>query len=265
MHSHLFLLLLALLGATSVSAHDILANVKRFYDALKANGSCANELATGFYAKDNGPNTFSYCGDHLSDFGVVYTKGAGSAFADMDVDCDGVQHGPGDDGRCASSSDTQSVTSFQSIIAGYNKGITDLNAFVHPYVVFGNQGSMPGWKTFDPQQYGIEPLSIIAVVCNQQLIYGIWSDENGDDGDKPMIGEASISMATACFGTSVNGNSGHDDTDVLYLAFPGAEAVPGADGADWGATSWQAFESWPGRCLGAKCSTGDDLSARMPG
>src|SRR5689334_17063246 len=58
-----------------------------------------------------------------------------------------------------------------------------------------------------------------------------------------MVGEASISMATACFGTSMNGNNGHDENDVLYIAFPGADAVPGANGANWGATSWQSFES----------------------
>ena len=50
-----------------------------------------------------------------------------------------------------------------------------------------------------------------------------------------MVGEASIAMATACFGTSMNGNNGHDETDVLYIAFPGADAVPGSSGADWGA------------------------------
>ncbi len=76
-----------------------------------------------------------------------------------------------------------------------------------------------------------------------QKIYGIWGDENGDDGDKPMVGEASISLATACFGTSMTGDNGHDDTDVLYIAFPGTDAVPGASGANWGATSWSAFET----------------------
>ncbi len=111
--------------------------------------------------------------------------------------------------------------------------------------------------------------------------YSIWGDENGDGGSKPMVGEASISMATACFGTSMNGNNGHDETDVLYIAFPGSEALPGANGANWAATSWSAFEnsietlgnkliqsigggssscSWPGHCEGASCSTNDDCS-----
>ncbi|KAK4153023.1 glycoside hydrolase [Chaetomidium leptoderma] len=293
---HNRVLLSALVGAASVSARDTPAHVQSFYDALKAKGACSNKLATGFYAKDEGPNTFAYCGDHLVDNNVIYIKGAGSSLADMDIDCDGEQNGRGDDGRCKSSSDTQSITSFQHTIKGYKKGINDLNSYVHPYVVFGNEGFKKGWKTFDPREYGVEPLSIIAVVCpNKQTFFGIWGDTNGDDGDKPMVGEASISMATACFGTSMNGNNGHDENDVLYLAFPGPDAVPGANGAQWGATSWQAFEasietlgnklleriigsssgggggggtdptkpppdecSWAGHCEGAKC-TGDDL------
>lgn len=58
-----------------------------------------------------------------------------------------------------------------------------------------------------------------------------------------MVGEASISLATACFGTSVNGNSGHDENDVLFIAFPGSDAVPGADGADWAAQNYDDFEA----------------------
>lgn len=116
------------------------------------------------------PPAFSYCGDYYESNNVIYIKGSGTAFADMDVDCDGEQNGRGDDGRCGSSSDTQSITSFQWIIEGYKKGIKDLNAYVHPYVVFGNEGTKSGWKTFDPTKYGIEPLSIIAVVCNNKLV-----------------------------------------------------------------------------------------------
>lgn len=73
-------------------------------------------------------------------------------------------------------------------------------------------------------------------------------------------------------------NSSHDEPDVLYIAFSGRDAVPGADGADWTAESFDAFHeslrplgdelikriqtkeegdvnfefdcSWPGHCLG---------------
>lgn len=72
-------------------------------------------------------------------------------------------------------------------------------------------------------------------------IYGVWGDTNGDDGPQAMVGEASISLATACFGRGINGNAGHDDNDVLYIAFPGKDAVPGARGAKWNAQSYDDF------------------------
>ena len=87
--------------------------------------------------------------------------------------------------------------------------------------------------------------------------YGIWGDENGDDGPKAVIGEASISMATFCFGDSVNGNSGHGETDVLYIAFTGKDAVPGASAA-WDANSATEFES-------SIQSLGDKLTQRIGG
>lgn len=71
----------------------------------------------------------------------------------------------------------------------------------------------------------------------------MWGDTNGDDGDFPVVGEASISLATACYGRGVNGNSGHDETDVLYIAFSGTDAVPGADGAAWNAQNYNDFEA----------------------
>jgi hypothetical protein len=88
----------------------------------------------------------------------------------MDIDCDGAQGGPADDGRCTSSQDTQSITSFADTVASYRKGIKDLNANVHPYVVFGNSGSRKGYTNFSPRQYGVEPLSVMAVVCNNKLV-----------------------------------------------------------------------------------------------
>jgi hypothetical protein len=109
-----------------------------------------------------------------------------------------------------------------------------------------------------------------------------------------MVGEASISLATACFGTGVNGNAGYDGNDVLYIAFTGADAVPGASGAKWNAQNYNDFEnsiaalgdkliqrigttgttpsstvtgtppattcSWEGHCAGASCSSDDDCS-----
>lgn len=52
-----FLLLSTLMGAASVTARDIPSNVKTFVDSIKSKGTCSNKLATGFYAKDSGPNS----------------------------------------------------------------------------------------------------------------------------------------------------------------------------------------------------------------
>jgi hypothetical protein len=57
-----------------------------------------------------------------------------------------------------------------------------------------------------------------------------------------MVGEASISLATACFGNYIQGNTGYDTNDVLYIAFTGDDAVPGAKAARWNATSYAEFE-----------------------
>lgn len=73
-----------------------------------------------------------------------------------------------------------------------------------------------------------------------------------------MVGEASISLATACFGSGVNGNAGHDDNDVLYIAFPGRDAVPGAKGAKWNAQSYNDFEN-------SISALGDKLIQRIGG
>jgi len=88
----------------------------------------------------------------------------------MDIDCDGVQGSPADDGRCGNSGDTQSITSFADTVRDYGVGIDDLDANAHPYVVFGNAGEKAGYTTFDPKEYGIEPLSVIAVVCGDKLV-----------------------------------------------------------------------------------------------
>ena len=66
---------------------------------------------------------------------------------------------------------------------------------------------------------------------------------NGDDGAQSMVGEASLSLATACYGNKMSGNMGHDEDDVLYIAFKGKEAVPGANGAKWNAGSFDEFHS----------------------
>jgi hypothetical protein len=164
-----------------VSAGSIPANLQNFITTIKNKGACSNPLPNSFFSKNGGSQDFRYCADYE---GLIYLKGPGTSLANMDIDCDGIQPPgrPGDDGRCGSSTDTQATTAFKNTVQSY--GIEDLNAFVHSYVVFGNfndRGTQPpDYVTFDPKAYGVQPLSIIAVVCNDQLFYGVWGDSNGD-------------------------------------------------------------------------------------
>ncbi|KAG9241046.1 glycoside hydrolase family 75 protein [Calycina marina] len=176
---------------------------------------------TGFYATDTGPNSTSPPSLHTRLLtaepsmtilrqphllGIIYVSGSGGTLVNID---------------------------FKDTAAGYKKGIEDLNAKVHPYVVFGNEGSKAGYATFEPAECGIQPLSSMELVCGDKMFYGIFGDTNGDDGTKAVVGEASISMATLCFGEKINGNSGHDENDVLVIRFAGSkeETVLGAEGA----------------------------------
>jgi hypothetical protein len=177
--------LTSLLAFRTCTTLSIPSNIQSLYSSIVAAGSCSNILQTGFEAEDGGPNSkrssllpiirtnsaaFSYCGDHLDDYGIIYLQGVGGALADMDVDCDGLQGGVGDDGRCGSSEDTQSQTAFEDTVVGYNVGLTELNSFIHMYVVFGNQGTLSGYVNFDPTAYGVQPLSVMAVVCSGQMV-----------------------------------------------------------------------------------------------
>ncbi|KAK3994497.1 endo-chitosanase [Cladorrhinum sp. PSN332] len=224
--------------ALPASARDVSSNLRNFYNNQSPR-RLHLETRNGFLELTKWPK--QQASPNTAPKFMVYIKGQGQSFANMDIDCDGEQGGPVTGGRCRSL-DTKGVTSFQAIVHGYDKGIGDLNPNIHPYVVFGNLGSRPGWNTFEPQKVDIMPLSIVVVVCGNQLIYGIWGDINGDDGARPFVGEASISLATACYGNGMTGDAGHDEDDVLYIAFRGARAVPGANGANWAAKSFAEFE-----------------------
>ena len=82
----------------------------------------------------------------------------------MDIDCDGANNKRG---NCATDLTGRSETAFMDTIKKYDVGIEDLDANVHPYVVLGNSGGSPA---FDPRDYGVKALSVVAVVCNNQLV-----------------------------------------------------------------------------------------------
>jgi hypothetical protein len=76
----------------------------------------------------------------------------------MDVDCDGADDKAGD---CSNDPTGFGETAFKDTVQSY--GIPDLNANIHPYVVVNEK------PFFDGQQY-IKPLSVMAVVCNNQVV-----------------------------------------------------------------------------------------------
>lgn len=247
------LLPLTLLAAAAV-ARDVPSNLASFISSVKSQGQCKNQLASGFWSVDDdsdGGQT-SYCGDHAN---LVYLQGTNGDLSDMDTDCDGIK----DDstGQCdySNDDDIQYQTSY-GYMAHDQWGMddADLTAEKHSYVVFGNtnDGGSSDHPEFDPSAHGIQPMSVMAVVCNKQLYYGVWADENGPDDDHAMVGEASIALATLCFpDDGISGNNGHSDKDVMYIAFSGDDAVPGQS-ADWNAGSKEDFEA-------SLAATGDKL------
>lgn len=177
---------LAIIGFSLTSgtkARDIPSNVQTFHDRVIAEQQCTHSLQGGFYSREGGSKgvleqlkvvveptncgdvDYSYCKDDKSD--ALYIHGRNGKLTNMDIDCDGPKGGLGDDGRCDDSQDTQYQTAFKDQIGQYNVGIQDLNAKLHPYVVFGNDGTDP---SFDPQKYGVKPLSVMAVVCGNKLV-----------------------------------------------------------------------------------------------
>lgn len=91
----------------------------------------------------------------------------------MDIDCDGTTlGGTGADRSCDSSADVLIETQFSDIVKSYGKGIRDLSTYIHSFVVLGNEGTRKGYVAFDPQSIGVEPLSIVAVVCGDKLVCG---------------------------------------------------------------------------------------------
>jgi chitosanase len=168
----------------------------------------------------------------------------------MDIDCDGANNGKGD---CANDPSGQSMTAFKDTVASY--GIEDLDSNVHTYVVLGNDNSASegdGGQKFDPQEHGVKPLSVLAVVCGDKLVYGVWGDVNGGK----VTGESSISLAQMCFpDEKITGDSGHGEHDVMYIAFQGEDAVAG-DSANWKAKSREEFEA-------SLATIGDKLVAQL--
>ncbi|KAK6360057.1 hypothetical protein TWF730_006211 [Orbilia blumenaviensis] len=260
--------------AAHVLAWTVPANLQTFYNNVK-NGGCKSYAGGKSNLNDGqGHSGFGFCTDTAN---VVYLSGKNS-LGDMDIDCDGASNCGGLSG------DWQAGTSFDDILTSKGYGIQTLDASIHQFSVLGTcnlnlQGT-------------ISPLALVAVVCNNQLLYSVWGDTNGCD-DNNFTGEASISLAQLCFpNEGLNGNKGHEAHDVLYLAFTGSDAVVGPSNANWKARSPSDFQnslksfgdsiltkkfgstvppsdpgtgtcSWVGHCAGASCSTHNDCDGDL--
>ncbi|UKZ76881.1 hypothetical protein TrVFT333_004596 [Trichoderma virens FT-333] len=217
MHSSTLLTLLAT-GTTSL-AYTIPANLQAIYNAHKA-GTCSKPLS------GTSSSGAVFCADIPN---AIFLKGSNGNYDNMDVDCDGADDKAGD---CSNDPTGYGETAFKDTVQTY--GISDLNANIHPYVVVNEP------PYFDAEHYGLKPLSVMAVVCNNQVWYGIWGDTNTE----PTTGEASISLAQLCFpNEGLNGDFGHGTKDVLYIGFLGDNTVPGKTGAKWNAKNVSDFEA----------------------
>ncbi|RAK97555.1 glycoside hydrolase family 75 protein [Aspergillus ibericus CBS 121593] len=210
--------------ASLTFAYSIPANLAQLYNTHKSK-PCTTILASNFSDGQTSDTTFTYCGD-IPNAVFLHSDSMGGEYDNMDIDCDGAHaHG----GNCGNDPSIQDQTTFKDQLGQY--GISDLDANVHPYVVFGN-------TDYDPQRSGMVPLGVMAVVCNGQVVYGIWGDTNGGS----VTGEASIALAGLCFpDAGISGNNGHSPDDVMYIGFTGQDAVPGGS-AKWTAGNTQEFE-----------------------
>ncbi|OOF98068.1 glycoside hydrolase family 75 protein [Aspergillus carbonarius ITEM 5010] len=224
MHPPHFTTAIWIASASITFAYSIPDNLAQIYDDHKSK-TCDNIIASGFSDGENSDTTFTYCGD-IDNVVFLHSSSMGGQYDNMDIDCDGAN---ANSGNCGNDPSIQGQTTFQDQVSQY--GISDLDANIHPYVVFGN-------TDYDPQESSMEPLSVMAVICNEQVFYGIWGDTNGGD----VTGEASIALAELCFpDAGISGDSGHTADDVMYIGFTGQDAVPGSS-ADWTAESTQDFE-----------------------
>ncbi|KAI2852886.1 CAZyme family GH75 [Aspergillus niger] len=206
------------------TAYSIPPNLSALYNKHKSK-PCLHPLATGFHDGQNPTDsTFTYCSDLSNKSIFLHSPTLGGRYDNMDIDCDGANsHG----GNCGYDESIQDQTSFKDLVVS-QYGIPDLDANIHPYVVFGN-------TDYDPQRDGMWPLSVMVVVCGNQLFYGIWGDTAGGS----WTGEASIALAKLCFpDDGMSGDNGHVGDDVLYIGFVGRKAVPG------GRANWKAGSTW---------------------
>ncbi|KAJ5807705.1 Fungal chitosanase [Penicillium robsamsonii] len=223
-------LILSSVGLTL--AYEVPDNLKKLYDEHKG-VECKNILKKGLDDGGGTDDEMGYCGD-IDGAIYLYSTANGGSYGDMDIDCDGANETAG---LCSNDQSGQGQTAFKSELQK-NYGIEDLDAGIHPYVVFGTKDYFPQGNEDDVDPKEMQPLSVMAVVCGGNLHYAIWGDTNGHYA----TGEASLSLGQLCFpDEDITGDSGHTEKDVLYIGFKGKSALPG-DETNWKAKDAKTFE-----------------------
>lgn len=167
-------------------------------DLLALTTQC-NTISNGLYKTDAGasvPADIPICGL----VGAVFWK------ADMDIDCDGKQSA-----QCNPNTDP----AYQNQTAATDSQGNALDAATLPYIVIPGKSSR-----FDYTAHDIHLGTVIAVIYNGQVVYGVF----GDTGPTTIIGEASYATASM-LGIDPNPSTGGVDSGVTYIAFTGANAV----------------------------------------
>ena len=160
--------------------------------------SCA-QVSNGLYATDSGL---------APSIPICKLNGAVFWSADMDVDCDGKTTA-----QCNSNTDP----SYQNQTSATDSNNGPLDAAALPYVVI----PLPSSR-FDYGAGGLALGSVVAVLYNGQLQYGVF----GDEGPSDIIGEASYAMAKS-LGIDPDPATGGVDSGVTYIAFTGPTGVVG--------------------------------------
>lgn len=160
-------------------------------------GSC-NKVGGDYKTDDEPglPSNISICGLN----GAVFWK------ADMDIDCDGKPSTV-----CNKSTDP----AFQAQTSATDSKGAFLDASKLPYVVI----PLPSTR-FDYAKAGLELGTVVAVIYNGKVEYGVFGDEGPDN----IIGEASYAMAQL-LGIDPDPATGGTDTGVTYIAFTGKASV----------------------------------------
>ncbi|EHK46099.1 hypothetical protein TRIATDRAFT_197013 [Trichoderma atroviride IMI 206040] len=140
--------------------------------SITSSGTCSNKLSSPF----SGDAT--YRGGLPN---AIFLKGSSGDYDNMNMDCDGANNSAG---RYSNLGRRNRVKRPSRATVSPN-----LNANVHTQVVFGNEGASP---SFNPQSKVMEPLSVTAIECNNEVVFFIRN--SGDTNDFTSTGEAFLAL-----------------------------------------------------------------------